>query len=83
LSELLSYFLIRERIDKVLQERIDLMGERMTRATGSEWLFIFGPDESSRDRTPWTAYTIDDFRRLVRLPDDKPFNPFVEFSRGT
>lgn len=81
LRVLVGYFTMREGIRDLLQQRIDQMGERMTRVARSEWLFILGPDDSRRNPTPWTAFSIGDGRRLAELPDDKPFIPFIEFSR--
>lgn len=82
LRVLVGYFIIGERIDDVLQRRIDSMGERLTRVAGSDWLFIFGPDDSRRDARPWVAFTLDGNRRLAALLDDNPFNPFHEYSRS-
>lgn len=81
LRVLVGYFTVREQLDKRLQERIDLMDGRMSRVTNSQWLFIFGPSESERDPAPWVAYTLDDRLRLVKLPDNDPFNPYMEYSR--
>jgi hypothetical protein len=81
LRVLVGYFMMRERIDEILRQRIGQMGDRITRVTGSEWLFIFGPNDSRLDHTPWKAYTIDDGNGLIQLRDDDPFNPFEEFLR--
>ena len=81
LRVLVAYFRSGEPIAERLQERIDLMDKRMTRVQESEWLFIFGPDDSRRDRTRWAAYRLDERRQLARLRDDNPFNPYEEFSR--
>ncbi len=69
LRVLVSYFLQWEGFEKALQDRVDLMGERMTRVPNSEWLFIFGPRESSKLKMPWVAYTLDDCGRLQMLPN--------------
>lgn len=77
LRVLAGYFKKGVSIEELLQERIDLMGDRVL---GSEWLFIFGPWDSSKDPIPWAAYVLDQDRRLVKLRDDSPFCPHIEFS---
>lgn len=81
LRVLVGYFKISDQIERRLQERIDLMAERMTRVPDGQWLFIFGPGKSQNDERPWAAYTLDPGRRLIKLADDNPFNPYAEFSR--
>jgi len=81
LRVLVGYFTINTPIEERLHERINRMGNRITRVPDCQWLFIFGPDDSQRDKTPWVGYTLDLEQRLVRLVDDKPFNPHTEFSR--
>jgi hypothetical protein len=80
LRVLVAYFPMRECIERQLQEKIDLMGARATRAADCQWLFIFGPEDSRRNPVPWVAYTLDPSRRLAKLSDDSPFCPHAEYS---
>jgi hypothetical protein len=80
LRVLAAYFTKRQKIEETLQERIDVMDERVRRLPASEWLFIFGPEDSRCNPTPWIAFTLDGGRRLVKVPDENPFCPYVEFS---
>ena len=76
LCVLASYFFRWDGLEKLLQDRIDLMGERTNIVRGREWLFIFGPRESEELDKPWVAYKLDESRRLKSLPNERPFNPY-------
>jgi hypothetical protein len=80
LRVLVGYYASGRELERNLQQRIDLMGERMTRVADSEWLFIFGPTDSRRDRTPWSAFSINCAGRIVQFADDNPFNPYSCFA---
>jgi hypothetical protein len=77
LRVLVAYYPGNDASIERLQERIDLMGDRMTRVRASSWLFIWGPSESScpRNRNPWIGLTLDSNLQLFRLPDDSPMCP--------
>ena len=78
LRVLAAYFRRWDGFEEELQHRIDLMAERMTRVRDSEWLFIFGPRDSSQRRMRdivWVAYSLDDQMQLLKLPDNWPFQP--------
>jgi hypothetical protein len=80
LRVLVAYYKKRDHPQNKLQERIDVMAERMTRVKDSNWLFIFGPENSALDERPWFAFTLGSHCQLQKLPDPNPFNPFIAFS---
>jgi hypothetical protein len=81
LRVLVAYIAQPAMIESLLQNRIELMGERCQRVRDSQWLFIFGPESSKRNRLPWVAYTLDRACRLTKSHDDNPFCPYIEFAR--
>ena len=61
---------------KELQERINLMDDRVDRVPQSKWLFICGPVDSSKDDTGWMAFKLESGRELQTIPEDNPFSPY-------
>jgi hypothetical protein len=80
LRVLVAYFGKRTNIEEELRARVATMGERMTRVSNAEWLFIFGPDDSPNDQRNWVAYVCGDDTRLRMLEDGNGFNPYSAFS---
>lgn len=58
----------------VLQDRIQLMGDRIDMIPHAKWLLIFGSATDQHGVDPWQVFTITD-RRLIRLNDDQPLTP--------
>jgi hypothetical protein len=71
----------KDTFQEKLQRRIILMGDRMERGYQRNWLFILGPMASSKDRTPWAAFSLGEKRLLQPIPDGKPFSPYSAYIR--
>lgn len=57
-----------------LLSEVQRLGERIHRVPNSKWLFIFGPRQSTPERT-FIAYTFDSATQLATLRDEVPLAP--------
>jgi hypothetical protein len=64
----------RGSLEHVLNSRVKLMGERMTRVPGSEWLLIFGPS-MPRPGDRFSAFTLAGDLSLKLIDDPQPLMP--------
>jgi hypothetical protein len=91
---LVAYYSPTERSDfrHDLQEQIKLMEERIDRkiisrmdngidqVIQSQWLFIWGPVDSSNDDNPWVACELEN-RQLKTISNGKTFCPYTIFKQ--
>jgi len=78
LCVLVSYYGPGENIEELLGEALDVLGDRMTRVQGREWLLAFGPNIHEYRANPdasFKAFTMGHDGQLVPLQEETPLRP--------